>query len=109
MRLVMDNARFHHSVIVRELFETLAVRHFPVYMPPYSPHLNAIEYCFSVWAKFINHHEKANTAALLALVAEAIASTTIAQCAGYRREVTRYLILCSQGIPLRYAPPRLIV
>ena len=105
---VRAEGRFHHSAIVKEAFEKQAVRHFPTYMPPYSPHVNAVEYCFAAWAKYVNRHEKRHEESLLKLVEEAIQAATIENCAGYMREVTRYVILCFTGAPLRYAPPRLM-
>jgi len=52
-----------------------------------------------VWTKYINHHAKTTTAVLLVLIEEAIAKTTIEECVGYKREVERYLMLCSAGVP----------
>jgi len=39
--IVLDNARYHHAKIVRELAEKLNIK--LLYLPPYSPNLNIIE------------------------------------------------------------------
>lgn len=44
--LVMDNARFHHSQIVRNWAAEKGIR--LEYLPPYSPHLNPIEEIFAL-------------------------------------------------------------
>jgi transposase len=43
--VVMDNLAAHHARGVRELLEAAGAR--PLYMPAYSPDLNAIELCWS--------------------------------------------------------------
>lgn len=43
--VVMDNLGAHHARGVRELLEAAGAR--PMFMPPYSPDLNAIELCWS--------------------------------------------------------------
>lgn len=44
--LLLDNVRFHHSRAVRELAAEKGLC--LLYVPPYSPWFNPIEYCFSV-------------------------------------------------------------
>ena len=108
MRLIIDNTRIHQVQRVEEVVQAYPTRQTISYLPPYSPHLNAVEYCFAPWAKYVNKHEKRNHEALLELIRQAVATTTIEDCDGYAREVTRYHILCGQGHPLRYRPPRQI-
>ena len=43
--LILDNARIHYNVRLREIYEAAGVR--VVYLPPYSPDLNPIESSFS--------------------------------------------------------------
>lgn len=44
--IFMDNARFHHSSIIKEYIESKSVE--LIYTPPYSPWFNPIENCFSI-------------------------------------------------------------
>lgn len=45
LRLVMDNAAFHKTELIRQICGTPGVE--LIYVPPYSPSLNAIEYAWS--------------------------------------------------------------
>lgn len=51
--VIMDNASFHKSPMVRELIEKAGC--ILVYLPVYSPDLNSIEHC---WANFKNYLRK---------------------------------------------------
>lgn len=51
--VVMDNARFHQSAILRELIEAAGCR--LLFLPPYSPDLNKIE---KFWARLKNYLRK---------------------------------------------------
>ena len=53
--LIMDNVIFHKTEEVRNIIT--AHRHNPVYLPPYSPFLNAIEELFSEWKRSIRAQE----------------------------------------------------
>ena len=44
--LMMDNARFHHSDIVKNACKSVRIQ--PLYLPPYTPFFQPIEHCFSV-------------------------------------------------------------
>lgn len=44
--VLLDNVRFHHSQIVKQAAERLGIH--LLFVPPYSPWFNPIEYCFSV-------------------------------------------------------------
>lgn len=51
--VVMDNARFHQSAILRELIEAAGCR--LLFLPPYSPDLNKIE---KFWARLKGYLRK---------------------------------------------------
>jgi transposase len=106
MRLIMDNCSIHHGQDIKDVVDGQPVRHIITYMPPYSPHLNAIEYCWSQWAWWVNTHEHNSQEALRTLIEYCALNTKIVDCAGWHREVWRYHFMCVQNIPLRYAPPR---
>jgi transposase len=103
--LIMDNGPAHRPNSVRDYInEEQRVRHFCEKLPPYSPQINAIEYCFAKWAYYVNTKQKNNQATLLKLIEEAISKTTIDECAGFSRQVTRHYVHCSSGEPLNEHP-----
>lgn len=52
--VVMDNASFHKSSIVKELIEKAGCK--LIYLPPYSPDLNPIEKFWANLKRWINQH-----------------------------------------------------
>jgi transposase len=44
--VLLDNVRFHHSRVVKDFAREAALQ--LLYVPPYSPWFNPIEYCFSI-------------------------------------------------------------
>jgi len=52
--IVMDNASFHHSKRIKEIYANAGVK--LVYLPPYSPDLNPIEEFFSEFKAFIKRY-----------------------------------------------------
>lgn len=51
--VIMDNARFHHAAVIRELIEAAGCR--LLFLPPYSPDLNKIE---KFWARLKRYLRK---------------------------------------------------
>jgi transposase len=103
--LIMDNGPAHRPYSISNYInEEQKIQHFCEKLPPYSPQINAIEYCFAKWAHYVNTRLKSNQQTLLKLIEEAIAKTTIADCAGYVRQVTRHYVHCSSGQPLNEHP-----
>jgi len=102
----MDNVKFHQGEYVKEVIENHALKHIRTFIPKYSPHLNAIEYCFGQWVWFVNRHERNTESQLKELIEKAALATTIQDCQGWHHEVTRYHVLCASGEPLRYQPPQ---
>jgi hypothetical protein len=47
--VLLDNVKFHHSLIVKEFFASKGID--VLYTPPYSPWFNPIEMCFSIVKK----------------------------------------------------------
>jgi len=105
MVLVMDNVRFHRNRELQQVItEDQPVQHRIQYIPPYSPHLNAIEYCFSNWKKYVNSQDK-DQDTLRQVIERAINRTTADLCASYHSAVMQYMVHCAAGNPLRYMPP----
>ena len=103
--IVMNSCTAHHSSQIRPLIEEeQPVKRFLRNNPPYSPQLNAVEYCFASWAAYVNRHEKSEDN-LRTLIKEAAESTTRDKIEGYVRHINRTLMLCAAGEPLRYPMP----
>ena len=52
--IIMDNATFHKSPIIKEMIESVGCR--LVFLPPYSPDLNPIEKFWANLKRWINQH-----------------------------------------------------
>ncbi len=101
MTIVMDNARIHKGEAIKDLFEGQEYRHTLQYQPPWSPQLNAIEYCWSKIFNYIASAECNNNASLVETIKYALDSVTISDCAGWCRLVTRTYAKCIDRQPLR--------
>jgi transposase len=56
MRIILDNARYHHSTISRDLPESLGIRMRLAFLPPYSPELNPIERVWKLTRRLCTHN-----------------------------------------------------
>jgi transposase len=54
--LILDNARWHRSKILKELFEANQQRLVFIYLPPYSPELNPIERVWRITRRKVTHN-----------------------------------------------------
>lgn len=52
--IVMDNAAFHKSPVIKEIIESVGCR--LIFLPPYSPDLNPIEKFWAKLKRWINQH-----------------------------------------------------
>jgi transposase len=99
---VMDNVPFHHHNSIRELIETRG--HHLVFIPPYSPFLNAIENAFSKLkneaAKALMESRRCPDSVSEALRRGAL-QITLQDCVGYHENVKSYLPSCSALMPIQ--------
>ncbi len=56
IHVIMDNARYHHAVLVRDWLERADCRIKPHFLPAYAPHLNAIERLWGVMRREATHN-----------------------------------------------------
>ena len=70
--VIMDNAPIHRNM--DEIYPNLNVK----YLPPYSPFLNPIESCFSVFKNYLKIHLTANMGACTAARAREMGTTQVA-------------------------------
>ena len=54
--LILDNARWHRSKILKEFFEANQQRLVFIYLPPYSPELNPIERVWRITRRKVTHN-----------------------------------------------------
>ena len=98
--IIQDNAKIHKGQIVKDVYEEMKVLHEHKFLPPYSPHLNPIENCFSKWKWYVKTNAVNNTTGLLALIDQAAATITAQDAQGWYRSVIRYYVHCAAGNPL---------
>ena len=63
-----DNASIHKSKILPEMLEGQRTLHQIKFIPPYSPHLNPIETCFSIWKSHVKREEYASRSTQVSLL-----------------------------------------
>ena len=86
--IIQDNVPFHKTKDVGKVFSKY--KHIQKFLPPYSPQLNPIEFCFSKWKAYIKRNEKSDKTQLIALMEEAAQTITAEDEQGWYREVARY-------------------
>ena len=55
--VIMDNARYHHAVLVKQWLDRPDCRIKPHFLPAYAPHLNAIERLWGVMHREVTHNK----------------------------------------------------
>jgi hypothetical protein len=96
--------RFHHSDQVVSVFEGGRVLQKQVFVPAYSPQLNAIEECFSSVAWCVNQRRVDNREALLPLIDQAFGTITAAKCLKWHETVIKWLQHCLDKKPIGSYP-----
>ncbi len=56
IHVIMDNARYHHAVLVSQWLDRPDCRIEPHFLPAYAPHLNAIERLWGVMHREVTHN-----------------------------------------------------
>ena len=89
--LIMDNARIHHAVVVKEMLTEHQIEN--KYLPPYSPQLNPIEEAFSmIKARYRKLTPKPrNSDGVLAALHELVDSFMLEDFGGFYRHMREYL------------------
>jgi transposase len=98
--LIMDNASIHHVEQVENVVNASPTRHRIEYLPPYSPHLNPIEYMFKKVKQYLHPYLKSTNEHLMTLIERGLRTVTINDCAGWNRECTRCYFKCIDLEPL---------
>lgn len=95
--IVMDNAKFHKTQMVRDAFSNTG--HTLLFLPPYSPHLNAAESVFSSVKTHVRQ-QIIQAETLSGHVRSGLERITDAMARGWIREVGRNFQMSLQGEPL---------
>lgn len=96
--LIMDNVKFHHSPMNKELIKDWG--HRPLYNPAYTPHFNVAEWVFGFVRSRVSRQEIRSNNGLLATLDQQLASITPEHGEGWLREVKRWMAFAAQGHPL---------
>ena len=54
--MVLDNARYHHAKMNKEFIKEIKPRMELIYLPPYSPELNPIEFLWKKTRRAVTHN-----------------------------------------------------
>lgn len=93
--IVMDNASFHRNPACLDLIR--ASGHIAMFLPPYSPYFNPIEYLFSEWKHFVRSRAPTTQGELEAAIHGLNMDITHQHVHGYFRKVVRNATACLQG------------
>jgi len=99
--LVLDNARIHHAEQLEALWPELKERDGidVLFLPPYSPFLNPIEYAFNKMRLAVATAQPDNKPALKDAISAAAASITPGDADAFIRKSKSYWEHCSHGLP----------
>jgi transposase len=98
---LLDNVPFHHHHVIREFLEGNG--HTLVFLPPYSPFLNAIELSFSkIKAAVARKLASVNRrlVSLSELIAECESEVTLNDCLSFHRHTLNYIPRCLNLTPI---------
>lgn len=113
--LVFDNAQIHHSQELDSTWEMIAATYQiqRIFLPPYSPFLNPIEYYFNTLKANIKNRSFGNRGELIEVLKELIPDCTAQKAQSYFDKSRSYYRQCAMGMPFRgkilepesYLPP----
>ncbi|SPO25502.1 uncharacterized protein UTRI_10112 [Ustilago trichophora] len=95
---VMDNARFHHNPAFLNVVAQHG--HRVEFLPPYSPWLNIAENVFGKIKPVVTRQELTDHGSLVNIIEHTLQTVTPADCDGWIREATRWLVVAEAGHPL---------
>ncbi|CBQ71644.1 hypothetical protein sr00526 [Sporisorium reilianum SRZ2] len=94
-RIMMDNAQFHKTKLIRDTFAESP--HQAVYLPPYSPFLNAAEWLFAHVKPHLSKEEYKDSESLFNTIHRSANSVTGSHVIGWIRKVNRNLHRAMNG------------
>jgi transposase len=104
--LILDNAKIHHAERLDStwtmLKETYAIDH--LFLPPYSPFLNPIEYAFNVWKNAVRSAEFYNRGDLARVIDEKVSVITPENAEEFFKKTIEYHPQAALGLPFTGKP-----
>lgn len=94
--IVMDNASFHKCDEISHFVESKG--HSIVFLPPYSPFFNPIEFMFSQWKSIVRSRRPNTDGELMRIIEEFDTVLTQRECENYVRHVGNNTIKCLGGM-----------
>ena len=104
--LILDNAKIHHATLLDTTW-TMLKKTFDIdvlYLPPYSPFLNPIEYAFNFLKNEIKSSSFSNRSELLTLINQKIPSIDEEKAQAFFRQTEKYYSQCILGLPFTGNP-----
>lgn len=89
-KVIMDNASIHKASEVRERLQNSG--HALIFLPPYSPQLNAIEETFSKWKTLIKSRNCMTTDELYEAIDDTHENITQSDCEGFFRHIREFAV-----------------
>lgn len=104
--IILDNAKIHHADASKKFYETIfkAYEISFLFLPPYSPFLNAIEFAFSKIKAGVRGDEFTNKKELIESIERHVDAITPTEAAGFIRHVSRFVPQASYGLPFLGKP-----
>ena len=100
-----DRVKWHHTELIHDVLQGQRIQHEIKLLPPYSPHLNPIEYCFHLWKTEIKNTPQTQSSNLREQVDRAAAKITPAVVSSCLDHVYQYYVHCITAKPLQEFVP----
>jgi len=105
--IILDNCKIHHAENVDSTWimgkTTYGIDH--IFLPPYSPFLNPIEYAFNILKEAVASSQFQNRGELRSRVEEKLqTSVTPQDASGFYRQSAKYYKQCAIGLPFQGKP-----
>jgi transposase len=104
--IILDNAKIHHADILTStwamLQATYGISH--LFLSPYSPFLNPIEYAFNMLKNDVRESHFRNRGELIESIKECIPHITPTQAHGFFKKAVEYHPQVLLGVPFRGKP-----
>ena len=103
--VLMDNAPTHHTEAVERTMDDLRRQGFAIlFLPPYSPFLNPIEYAFSKMKRSVRAATFHNREELREAIVRAAAEVTATDAADWFLHMVQFFRQCSEGLEFTGRP-----
>jgi transposase len=104
--IILDNCKIHHAANVESVWqmgrETWRIEH--LFLPPYSPFLNPIEYAFNALKDEIARATFRTRGELINVIKEKLSTITPQKAQGFFAQSAQYYSQCALGVPFRGKP-----